>query len=38
MPNLFNPEVSWLEQLPPNLRPNDDKVELLENLRFHHHP
>jgi len=37
MSNLFNPEVSWLEQLPPNLRPNDDKVELLENLRFHHH-
>ena len=37
MPNLFNPEVSWLEQLPPNLRPNDDKVELLENLRSHYH-
>jgi hypothetical protein len=37
MPNLFNPEISWLEQLPPNLRPNDDKVELLENLRTHYH-
>lgn len=37
MPNLFNSEVSWLEQLPPNLRPNDDKAEYLENLRSHYH-
>jgi len=37
MSNLFNPEVSWLEQLPPNLKPNDDKVEELENLRSHYH-
>jgi len=37
MPYLFNPEVSWLEQLPPNLRPDDDKVEELENLRSHYH-
>ncbi len=37
MSDLFNPEISWLEQLPPNLKPNDDKVEELENLRFHYH-
>ena len=37
MPNLFNPEVSWLEQLPFNLRPDNDRVEELENLRSHYH-
>lgn len=37
MPNLFNPEILWLEQLPSNLRPDDDKVEELENLRSHYH-
>ena len=37
MSDLFNPEISWLEQLPPNLKPNDDKVEELENLRSHYH-
>ena len=36
MSDLFNPEISWLEQLPPNLKPNDDKVEELENLRSHY--
>lgn len=36
MSNLFNPEISWLEQLPSNLRPKDDKVEKLENLRSHY--
>jgi len=37
MSNLFNPEVSWLEQLPSNLRPDNDRVEELENLRSHYH-
>lgn len=37
MSNLFNPEVSWLEQLPCNLRPDNDRVEELENLRSHYH-
>jgi hypothetical protein len=37
MSNLFNPEISWLEQLPSNLRPDIDKVKKLENLRFHYH-
>lgn len=37
MSDLFNPEISWLEQLPPNLKPNDDKVEQLEILRSHYH-
>ena len=37
MSNLFNPEISWLEQLPSNLRPDDYKVEELENLRSHYH-
>jgi len=37
MSNLFNPEISWLEQLPSNLRPDDDKVELLVNLRSLYH-
>ena len=37
MSNLFNPEISWLEQLPSNLRPDNDKVEELENLRSHYH-
>lgn len=36
MSDLFNPEISWLEQLPSNLRPDDDKVEKLENLRSHY--
>ena len=37
MSNLFNPEILWLEQLPSNLRPDNDKVEKLENLRSHYH-
>ena len=37
MSNLFNPEISWFKQLPSNLRPDDDKVEELENLRSHYH-
>jgi len=37
MSNLFNPEISWLEQLPSNLRPDNDKVEKLENLRSHYY-
>ena len=37
MSNLFNPEISWLEQLPSDLRPDNDKVEKLENLRSHYH-
>ena len=37
MSNLFNSEISWLEQLPSNLRPDNDKVEELENLRSHYH-
>ena len=36
MSNLFNPEILWLKQLPSNLRPKDDKVEKLENLRSHY--
>jgi len=37
MSSLFNPEISWFKQLPSNLRPDDDKVEELENLRSHYH-
>ena len=37
MSNLFNPEISWFKQLPSNLRPDDDRVEELENLRSHYH-
>ena len=37
MSNLFNPEISWFKQLPSNLRPDDDKVQELENLRSHYH-
>ena len=37
MSNLFNPEISWLKQLPSNLRPDNDRVEELENLRSHYH-
>ena len=37
MSNLFNPEISWFKQLPSNIRPDDDKVEELENLRSHYH-
>jgi len=37
MSNLFNPEISWLEQLPFNLRPDNDRVEELEKLRSHYH-
>ena len=37
MSNLFNPEILWFKQLPSNLRPDDDKVEELENLRSHYH-
>lgn len=36
MSNLFNPEISWLKQLPSNLRPDNDRVEELENLRSHY--
>ena len=31
--NLYNSGIWWFEQLPSNLRPKDDKVEKLENLR-----
>ena len=37
MSNLFNPEISWLEQLPSNLRPDNDRVGELQNLRSHYH-
>jgi len=37
MSGLFGPTMWWLEQLPSNLRPDEDKVEELENLRSHHH-
>jgi len=37
MSNLFNPEISWLEQLPSNLRADNDRVKELENLRSHCH-
>lgn len=37
MSNLFNLEISWLKQLPSNLRPDNDRVEELENLRSHYH-
>jgi len=37
MSNLFNPEIPWLEQLPCNLRPDNDRVKELENLRSHYH-
>ena len=37
MSNLFNPEISWLEQLPYNLRPDNDRVKELENLRSYYH-
>jgi len=34
--NLYNSGIWWFEQLPSNLRPKDDKVEKLENLRSHY--
>ena len=37
MSNLFNPEISWLEQLLYNLRPDNDRVKELENLRSYYH-
>ena len=37
MSNLSNPEISWLKQLPSNLRPDNDKIKKLENLRSHYH-
>ena len=33
MCGLFDPTIWWLEQVPPNLRPNDKKVNELEKLR-----
>lgn len=35
MPGLFGPTIWWLEQLPSNLRPDENKVEELERLRSH---
>ena len=35
MSGLFDPNIYWLEQLPRNLRPAEDKVENLERLRTH---
>ena len=35
MCGLFDPTIWWLEQVPPNLRPNDKKVNELEKLRSH---
>ena len=32
---LFDSTIWWLEQLPSNLRPDEDKVEELEKLRSH---
>jgi hypothetical protein len=34
--NLYNSGIWWFEQLPSNLRPKDEKVEKLENLRSHY--
>lgn len=34
--DLYNSGIWWFEQLPSNLRPKDDKVEKLENLRSHY--
>jgi len=34
--NLYNSGIWWFEQLPSNLRPKEDKVEKLENLRSHY--
>ena len=35
MSGLFDPTIWWLEQLPRNLRPDENKVEELEKLRSH---
>jgi len=35
MYGLFDPNIFWLEQLPRNLRPDENKVEELERLRTH---
>jgi len=35
MSGLFDPKIWWLEQLPSNLRPDENKVEELERLRSH---
>lgn len=35
MSGLFDPNIFWLEQLPRNLRPDENKVEELERLRTH---
>jgi hypothetical protein len=37
MSNFFNPNIWWLEQLPSNLRPNNNNVEKLERLRSQYH-
>ena len=35
MSGLFDPTIWWLEQLPRNLKPDENKVEELERLRSH---
>ena len=35
MSNFFDRKILWLEQLPINLRPDENKVEELERLRSH---
>ena len=35
MSGLFDPNIFWLERLPRNLRPDENKVEELERLRTH---
>jgi len=35
MSGFFDPKIWWLEQLPSNLRPDENKVEELERLRSH---
>jgi len=35
MSGLFDPKIWWLERLPSNLRPDENKVEELERLRSH---
>lgn len=35
MSGLFDPKIWWFEQLPSNLRPDENKVEELEKLRSH---
>jgi len=35
MSGLFDPKIWWLEQLPSNLRPDENKMEELERLRSH---